>query len=102
LAPFNFQVLAEPSGSSIKVHIRIGKRPKTGSEATRRIRSGKHGRADISIIALTAYAMKSDRKKFLENGMDGYVTKPVDFEELARTIVEVCGVESGEPLSSKV
>jgi two-component system, chemotaxis family, CheB/CheR fusion protein len=63
-----------------------------GIEATRRIRSGKHGRADIPIIALTAYAMKGDREKFLENGMDGYVTKPVDFDELARTIVEVCGL----------
>jgi CheY-like chemotaxis protein len=28
--------------------------------------------------------MKGDREKFLENGMDGYVTKPVDFGELAR------------------
>jgi PAS domain S-box-containing protein len=63
-----------------------------GVEATRLIRSGKYGRADIPIIALTAYAMKGDREKFLENGMDGYVTKPVDFGELARVIAEVCGV----------
>jgi PAS domain S-box-containing protein len=61
-----------------------------GIEATRRIRSGKHGRADIPIIALTAYAMKGDREKFLDNGMNGYVTKPVDFRELARIISEVC------------
>jgi CheY-like chemotaxis protein len=61
-----------------------------GIEATKRIRSGKNGRADIPIIALTAYAMKGDREKFLDNGMDGYVTKPVDFDELARTIAEVC------------
>jgi signal transduction histidine kinase/CheY-like chemotaxis protein len=38
-----------------------------GVEATKRIRSGKHGRADIPIIALTAYAMKGDREKFLDN-----------------------------------
>jgi PAS domain S-box-containing protein len=61
-----------------------------GIEATRRIRSGKHGRPDIPIIALTAYAMKGDREKFLEGGMDGYVTKPVDFGELSRVIAEVC------------
>jgi PAS domain S-box-containing protein len=67
-----------------------------GVEATRRIRTGKHGQADIPIIALTAYAMKGDREKFLENGMDGYVTKPVDFGELARVIAEVCGVEGTE------
>jgi signal transduction histidine kinase len=63
-----------------------------GIEATLRIRSGRHGRADIPIIALTAYAMKGDREKFLGEGMNGYVTKPVDFGELARTIAEVCGV----------
>jgi two-component system, sensor histidine kinase and response regulator len=60
-----------------------------GIEATQRIRSGKHGRSDVPIIALTAYAMKGDREKFLENGMDGYVTKPVDFGELAREIAKV-------------
>jgi PAS domain S-box-containing protein len=65
-----------------------------GVEATRQIRSGKHGRADIPIIALTAYAMKGDREKFLDNGMDGYVTKPVDFGELARVIADVCGLET--------
>jgi PAS domain S-box-containing protein len=63
-----------------------------GVEATRRIRTGKHGPADIPIIALTAYAMKGDREKFLDNGMNGYVTKPVNFDELARTIIEVCGL----------
>jgi two-component system, chemotaxis family, CheB/CheR fusion protein len=63
-----------------------------GLEAMRRIRSGKNDKADIPIIALTAYAMKGDREKFLDNGMDGYVTKPVDFGELARVIAEVCGI----------
>jgi CheY-like chemotaxis protein len=57
-----------------------------GVEATQRIRSGLHGRKDIPIIALTAYAMKGDREKFLEAGMDGYVIKPVDFRELAGVI----------------
>jgi PAS domain S-box-containing protein len=62
-----------------------------GVEATQRIRSGRHGRRDIPIIALTAYAMKGDREKFLNNSMNGYVTKPVDFGELARTIAEARG-----------
>jgi CheY-like chemotaxis protein len=72
-----------------------------GVEATRLIRSGKHGRAGIPIIALTAYAMKGDREKFLENGMDGYVTKPVDFGELARVIAVVLGMHDGERPSSR-
>jgi PAS domain S-box-containing protein len=63
-----------------------------GIEATRVIRSGKQGNADIPIIALTAYALKGDREKFLNHGMDGYVTKPVDFSELARTLLKVTGL----------
>jgi signal transduction histidine kinase/ActR/RegA family two-component response regulator len=64
-----------------------------GIEATLRIRSGKVAGANprIPIIALTAYAMKGDREKFLGTGMDGYVIKPVDFGELARTIADVSG-----------
>jgi signal transduction histidine kinase/ActR/RegA family two-component response regulator len=60
-----------------------------GIEAMQRIRSGGHGRSDIPIIALTAYAMKGDREKFLAEGMDGYVTKPVAFGELAQAILEI-------------
>ncbi len=41
------------------------------------------------IIAMTAYAMAGDREKFLEAGMDGYVSKPVDMGELWAVIEEV-------------
>jgi DNA-binding response OmpR family regulator len=34
--------------------------------------------------------MKGDREKFLDNDMDGYVTKPVDFGELARRVTNYC------------
>jgi CheY-like chemotaxis protein len=64
-----------------------------GYEATRRIRSGRLAgvKADIPVIALTAYARPEDRARCLEAGMDDHVTKPVRAGEL-RAALERCGL----------
>ncbi len=56
-----------------------------GFEASRLIRSGKSGalNPDVPIIALTAYAMKGDRERCLATGMNDYLAKPIQPEELA-------------------
>ncbi|MCG8617954.1 MAG: response regulator [Desulfobacterales bacterium] len=55
-----------------------------GYEATRRIRSGDSGirNPDITIIAMTANAMKGDRAKCLDAGMNDYLAKPVKKKDL--------------------
>ncbi|MFW5734526.1 MAG: ATP-binding protein [Oceanidesulfovibrio sp.] len=53
-----------------------------GMEATRRIRAGEAGDADIPIVALTAYAMDEDKTKILSAGMNEYMTKPIDYDAL--------------------
>jgi len=56
-----------------------------GWEATRRLKADPATRR-IPIVALTAHAMASDRQKALDAGCDEYHTKPVDFENLVRSL----------------
>jgi signal transduction histidine kinase/CheY-like chemotaxis protein len=61
-----------------------------GLTATREIRNGeKRTGSHIPIIAMTAHNMSGDRERCLESGMDGYVAKPIKFQELAEAIASV-------------
>jgi PAS domain S-box-containing protein len=78
-----------------------------GTEATRRIRDGEVGEAArrLPVVALTAYSMKGDRERFLSAGLDDYVSKPVDVDELfmvMRRVLERPGVaeETNRPVRS--
>lgn len=53
-----------------------------GVSATEMIRNSQAAFQDIPIIAMTAYAQKSDREKFLSAGMTDYISKPVDKDVL--------------------
>ena len=58
-----------------------------GFDTTQKIRelekqTGRH----LPIVAMTAHAMKGDREKCLEAGMDDYVSKPLYPEELYKTV----------------
>jgi CheY-like chemotaxis protein len=58
-----------------------------GLTATEKIREGeKQTQLHLPIIAMTAHAMKGDRERCLEAGMDGYVSKPIDRRELEEAI----------------
>jgi CheY-like chemotaxis protein len=51
-----------------------------GFQATKEIRRGRFGR--IPIVAMTANAMKGDRQKCLDAGMDDYIPKPINKENV--------------------
>jgi len=60
-----------------------------GFEATEIIRSGNSGvrNPEIHIIAMTAHAMKGDKEKCLECGMDYYISKPIKPSDLLQSIL---------------
>ena len=64
-----------------------------GVEATRRIRADTTGAwdRDIPVIAMTAYAMSGDRERFIEAGMDDYLSKPIDVKALAEILGRIGG-----------
>lgn len=45
--------------------------------------------ADIPVIAVTASAMRGDRERFLQQGFDGYLAKPIDVRTFVDTVLEL-------------
>lgn len=63
-----------------------------GTEVARIIRSGERVGIDpnIPIIAMTAHAFSDYRERFLAAGINGYIAKPINLEELSKQIEELC------------
>jgi signal transduction histidine kinase/ActR/RegA family two-component response regulator len=60
-----------------------------GLEATRRIRELETSTgAHVSIVAMTAHAMKGDQEECLASGMDGYICKPIQVAALDKVLEE--------------
>lgn len=74
-----------------------------GFQATTAIREKeKTTNRHIPIIAMTALAMKGDRERCFEAGMDEYVSKPIDRDELFRTIGDVIKTNHPYPMEGEV
>jgi PAS domain S-box-containing protein len=60
-----------------------------GLTATRAIRAAPAlgDKARVPIVALTAHALPGDRERFLAAGMDDYLAKPVEYDDLAGVLV---------------
>ena len=68
-----------------------------GIHATQAIRAKESASgAHIPIIAMTAFALKGDQEKMLEQGFDGYVSKPIDIDTLFGEIKRVASAPPGD------
>lgn len=54
-----------------------------GVEAARTIKSNPKYK-DVPVMAITSYAMKGDRERFLDAGFDDYVSKPIDVPDFMK------------------
>ncbi len=72
-----------------------------GLEATQAIRQAETARGGHQpVVAMTAHAMKEDRERCLAAGMDDYISKPLEINELRRVLQAIAGgaVSPGSPL----
>jgi two-component system, cell cycle response regulator DivK len=65
-----------------------------GVEALRRLRADERTAA-IPVLAVTAQAMQGDRERFLAEGFDGYLSKPVNVRELIGSVRQHCDGRAG-------
>jgi PAS domain S-box-containing protein len=73
-----------------------------GFEATRRIRDPRSSvlNHEIPVIAMTAYAMKGDKERCMEAGMNDYISKPVSVKALTETLKKWHSVTQNESKGS--
>ena len=80
-------LVAEHSPALVLMDIRLP--DMDGLEALSRLRMDRRT-ASIPVLAVTAQAMKGDRERFLQAGFDGYLSKPVDVDELIEIVGRFC------------
>jgi len=69
-----------------------GQMPKMdGFEATKKIREVEGNELYTPILAISGYAIPGDRERFIEAGMDDYISKPVDEHKLLRLVCKLTG-----------
>lgn len=67
-----------------------------GTEAVRRLKD-EPSTTRIPVVAVTSFAMKGDRERFLAEGFDGYLEKPISVREFPDQVRSYCPAEEETP-----
>lgn len=84
----------QPAGTYDAILMDIQMPNMDGYKATQTIRQlSDPEKADIPIVAMTANAFEEDRKKAFEMGMNGHIAKPIDVENIRKTLAPLLRAE---------
>ncbi len=72
----------------------------SGVEALRVLKADEKT-SKIKVVAITAFAMKGDRERFLREGFDGYIAKPFRYKEIIGTIKAFSQQQDRDAFSEK-
>lgn len=84
------KAVAEGSFDVILMDINLGKGKMDGVETLHQLRAQSRPKPYV-VIAVTSYALPEDRERFLQEGFDAYLAKPVDRKELIDLIHHYAG-----------
>jgi len=73
-----------------------------GFAATRTIRNMEDLRKNIPVIAITAHALKGDKEKCLEAGMNDYITKPINAKQLSKVLDSWINLQVGLKVKKQI
>ncbi len=73
-----------------------------GLEALSRIRSGDTAFRNIPVIAFTADAMSGDRERYVAEGMNGFIPKPIEKRDLLAEIGRILGLPFVEAAERRI
>ncbi len=93
-------VEAVQNANSALVRMDVTRPLRDGLQATGETRALDGQKADLPIIAMTASAMDEDRQRCAEAGMNDYISKPVEVDELQRLIARWTNIPSVESAAS--
>lgn len=88
------------TGASFDIILTDIQMPGMDGVAFAKIVKSRPDRQGIPIVAVTAYAMRGDREKYLAQGLDGYISKPIDastFPEVVRRYAQRDAEVGGHP-----